>query len=529
MENGMPSKVTDPALLAELNGDAQQPITDPALLAELNGEAPKVQRQSDSFMSRVGTGLMDPIVGAGQIADKVIDPIRQRLFPGATSMADVIKQRDAEYQAPEGFDVARLVGNVANPVTWASPMSKLGNATKVASMFPRTTQAAMAGAGQSVLAPVNPDEDFAQEKGVQALGGAAGGAVMSKLLRGFVPTKEAQALMDHGIQPTFGQSWRGIGPRGYGGEMVNKVEQKATSIPFVGDAISHARARPLQEFEQAVISRVAPGAKTVEEANQYAGKLYDEVVPHLQPTVEAFLGIKGAVINAMKNPELTDEGKRVLNGLVEKHTANLSKLGDKGSALKAIDSELGFLARKYQAGDPASKTLADELYNVQTGLRKGLEAGLPPELQGKLAEANRVWKALIPINKAASSNANGAVMPRPLQRAMARHQRTDVTRMKPDDLVDNAVAVLPSSVPDSGTAGRLILGGGSALGANAFGILPELAVAGTVAGAGALRPAQAALMGNIGIQRALRPHEMTLAQAMMAALRARSQADDPKP
>jgi hypothetical protein len=459
------------------------------------------KRQPDSFLSRAAHGLADPIVGAGQIMDKVlVNPIRQAISPGATSMADVVRQRDAEYNAPEGFDAARMVGNVANPVSWAG-----GGAG--------TLRAAGNAAVQSSLAPVSADANFLAEKGTQAALGAAGGAALSKALRGFTPTKEAKALMEQGVQPTFGQSMGG---------MANKLEQQMTSIPVVGDVINYARNRALSEFEQKALERATgkAGIKTLDEANQYASGLYGEVVPHLKPTQQAVQGIQASVRNAMGNPEMTDQSKQVLAGLVEKHGQNFGQLS--GDGLKKLDSELGYLARKYMGGDPASKTLAEEIYNVQSALRSGLEHGLPPELQGKLQVANAVWRETIPVNKAASARADERIMPRALQKAMAQQARTDVTRMKPDALIDNAVAVLPNNVPDSGTAGRVLLGGGGL----AAGMLPQMLAGGAVAGAGAARPVQRALVGNTAWQKVLAPFDADAAAVLAAALRGQGQKRD---
>ena len=139
----------------------------------------KPKRQPDSFMSRVGTGLMDPIVGAAQLADKAINPIRQMISPGASSMEDVVRSRDAEYAAPEGFDAARMTGNLLNPVTWAG-----GGAGPL--------RAAVAGGLQGGLTPVAADADFAAEKAQQAGTGALFGTVLSKALRGINATPEAR-------------------------------------------------------------------------------------------------------------------------------------------------------------------------------------------------------------------------------------------------------------------------------------------------------------------------------------------------
>jgi hypothetical protein len=63
--------------------------------------SPPPKAEPDSFWSRFGTGVADPIYGAAQIADKAINPIRQMISPGASSMEDVIRERDANYRAPD--------------------------------------------------------------------------------------------------------------------------------------------------------------------------------------------------------------------------------------------------------------------------------------------------------------------------------------------------------------------------------------------------------------------------------------------
>ena len=49
------------------------------------------KRPETSLGERIQTGLMDPIVGAAQLADRAINPIRQIISPGASSMEDVVQ------------------------------------------------------------------------------------------------------------------------------------------------------------------------------------------------------------------------------------------------------------------------------------------------------------------------------------------------------------------------------------------------------------------------------------------------------
>lgn len=483
---------------------------------------PKPTKTPDSFASRVATGFADPIHGAAQIADRyLVNPIRQAISPGATSMEDVTRQRDAEYNAPEGFDAARMVGNLANPVTWAG-----GGASPL--------RAAVAGAVQGGLTPVAADADFAAEKAKQAGTGAVVGSVLTKALSGLNATPAARELMDQGIQPTVGQSMGG---------MANRVEQKLTSVPFVGDAINYARNRAQGEFEARYLKRalgqepvVGAGGQvqratagvptTLDQANAIASQQFDAVVPHLRQDLGTWIEPQLAAQAAMSNPEMTAQNRRILTGLVNEHfdPAKISRLTP--DELKTLDSQMGFLIRKYAKGDPASQTLADELANVQAAFRHNLDRLLPDNMKGALNDANRSYARLIPANKAASARSDELMMPRAVQRAQASQRGMDVSRMPPDPLVDSAVQVLPNTVPDSGTVGRAMLGGGALVGGGTLGVLPQMAAVAVPAAIGATRPAQRAIMGNTAWQRGMLPYDAEVTSAILAALRGNRNGND---
>lgn len=487
--------ITDPALLEQLDApDSKLPafdrpqrkaVTDKALIDQLEGKQPK---EVDSIGSRIMSGLADPIYGAAQIADRVlVNPIRQAISPGATSMEDVIASRNANYKAPEGVDVARMAGNVLNPISWA------GGGAGVA-------RAAAGGALQAALNPVSNDR-FWEEKAIQTGAGAGGGALLSKLLRGVTPSADAQKLMNQGIQPTVGQAKGG---------MLNKMEERASSVPFLGGVVDWARRRPLDEFQGSVLKRaVGKSVKNIDEANTAVSDAYNAVVPSMKPTAESVANVQAAVRNAADNPELTPDRLAMLQGMVNKNFKSFGQL--EGEGIKKLDSELGYLGRKYtRSQSPADQTLGDEVYNVLGGLREGLESGLPEHLQGAHQQANSAFKNMVPINKAASQRADERVMPRALQRALARQQGMDVSRSAADELVDPAVKVLPNTVPDSGTAGRLLQNSTASL----LG-LPLAAVAAPFA----TRTGQAALLGNTRAQRAISPYDAKISDALISALR----------
>lgn len=337
---------------------------------------------------------------------------------------------------------AGTVGEIGFDVAATAPLSVVKGAASV----PRLVKALAAQAGYGGLTG-----HATNQAGTGAVLGAVGGALplvgkgVSAARQAILPTTPAaRTLIEMGIQPSVGQS---IG----GG--LNKMEQRASSW-FPG-SVAAARGRPLEQFEEKVIQRAVAGAKTLDEANELASKAYDDIVPHLKPNQQTATLVNHAGAKAITNPELTPQNAKIFSDLVDSRFANYNQLD--GEGIKQLDSDIGYLVRKYSnSGDVSQHALADSLGEVQAALRQGMEHGLSPELQGKMAVANQQWRQLIPINKAASSRADQAIRPRALQKALARQAGTDVTRMRADPLVDNAVRVLPDNVPDSGTAGRMV-------------------------------------------------------------------------
>ena len=502
----MSGYVTDPALLAQLEGKPAGGgyVTDPALLAQLEGKAPAAKPKEGwdavgDRLSRFGSGLMDPVVGAGQIADRfLVDPIRQAISPGATSMRDVIRERDASYQAPEGFDWMRTAGNVANPMTWGG-----GGAASVPRMV-------ATGAMQAALAPTEADDSngmfLLKKAGQAALGGTVAGAA-GKLTKGLAkPTADAQALIDQGVH---------VPPGAAMGGGAAKLEERLSSMPIAGETVDAGRRKALEDVQTKVMERATgiPGLADVRAGNTAASNLYKQSVPHMRNNPEAVMDAAAAYNAALHNPELTPAHKEILTGLWDKNF-NIDNFNDlTGEGLKKLDSELGYLGRKYSAhgGSPADKTLSDEIYNIMGAFRGGLEKGMPANEASVLKQANRAFRGMVPVNKAASSRGDELATPRALQKALARQARTDVTRMPPDKLLDPAVETLSSKVADSGTAGRAATMNPLSWAAGAAAWLP-------MAAAQSRRGAKA-LVGQTDWQKALDPYSNRLSQAMIAALR----------
>lgn len=405
---------------------------------------------------------------------------------------------------------AATVGGVAADVAMSAPLALRGlqaanAATRGLPLLGQATTrgAAELGIGAGYGALTSP-EDRKEGAKQGALGAAVGmginravGGVMNPIIR-----PEARALMQQGIVPTPGQA---------AGGAASAIEQKLTSVPVVGDIINHGRNRSINEFNEAALRTAVPGAKgfgddAVLAARKQVGQMYDQALAGLPRINVQQQPIIQAAVNAVDDPSLalSNESKKRVLDYVEQ---NLLKRGTQidGQVAKRIESDLGSAAQRFMTSSVGEeRAMGAALKAVHEQWRNSLTQSAMTTPQGALLrEADAAWRALQPIDLAASravsqnsGEAVGRYTPRVLRRAFEAldksknnvASRTAPTGNTPYDqlnaLTRNAEAVLPATVPDSGTAGRLALGGGlGAAGAGYTGLMPEAiaATAGTAA------------------------------------------------
>lgn len=358
-----------------------------------------------------------------------------------------------------------------------------------------------------------------------AAGGGFGGA-LGHFLPGLVAkglpgiSKEARHLMDTtSIQPTVGMAV----PK------LRALEEFSTGIPIFGEATKAARRRAIGEFSSEAISKAVPGLpkatlkgspfEQIDAANDHVSSIFYDTLPQVKPELPTNMMGSAAgsaqpgpsaksftegYKRAKANTYLTDAQQEILDRVYQARGPNISSYT--GEQLKTLDAELGEQIRKYQRGAGTSD-LGDALAEMQLGLREGIEKRLPPEFQGKLQDANRAYRELIAINDAASKTPEMTVTPQRLAKAMAARDKKPITRLSGDTATyaREAEGVIPNSADVRGLSAPGIAGtvGGGAL-AFLTGKLPALLVGGAGGMVGAARPAQAALTGNLALQRALR-------------------------
>jgi hypothetical protein len=481
-------------------------------------------------------GLRDPLDGGAQLLTKMLpdgvvkagDRLNNWLADKTGLVARLpeggvdqqVRQSNAAYEAKRaaagetGIDGWRLTGNVVNPANLAIA-SRLPQA---ASLAGRIGMGAFGGGVSALSQPVTQGDNFAEEKAKQVLTGVAFGGATPALTAGAGRLISPKASVDpqlallraEGVRPTIGQTLGGFADR---------AEQKAMSIPFVGDAIASARGRAADDLNRAVANRaLAPigqklpqnltGRDAVTHVQRTLSDAYESLLPRMTVKADsAFNQEIKALADAVKtgsiDPKAASSFRRILDGDVLGKFKGQQALT--GQTLKQIESDLTQQINRFGASTDADQRLmADALKEVQSSLR-GLAERSNPTLAPQLKAINSGYANFKRMQRAASSVAaeDGVFSAAQLQSAVKALDRSkDKGRFSGgtalmQDLGDAARARLGATVPNSGTADRLMQIG---TGAAAFG---DPVMTGGLLGAGLLgysAPVQSMLRGAVSMR-----------------------------
>ena len=468
-----------------------------------------------SAVGRTMHGMADPGAALVQMGANVTgigaDAVNQRI-------SDVEKQYQTARNAAgsEGFDPLRMAGNIA----MTAPVG--GAASMPASFAGRVGIGALQGAGFAALQPVT-EGDFAEEKARQIGTGAVVGGVMAPVVgaaaRLISPkasvNPDVKALQQAGVRPTIGQALGGPAAR---------LEEKMQSLPIMGDAITAAHGRGVEQLNRAVLNRaIAPiGGKVTETGQEGLRQVrtqlsaaYDNLLPKMSVNtldnsfVSNVANLRSMVssLPAKESKQFDDllmreiEGRIAPNGVL---SANNLKQAQAAIREKSITFSKSNDAYQSELGK-AFRQLGDEL--------KTLVERSNPQYAKELNAINKGW-SVYERAKLASQYANAEKFtPAQLQRAV---KSQDITKGKRaftegraplQDLSGAAVRVMKNRTPDSGTATRVMYGVGAvgsglihtgiplALGAGALSYTPTLQR--LLVGSVANRPQQAQRLADL--------------------------------
>lgn len=461
----------------------QQPIqqTQPTAMQEVQASVP----------GRVLQGVRDPIDQAAALLPKGLqavtslggnypNPVSQFFGDEAARVQDINKQNEAEYQAAKeaagfkGADISRFGGNVISPANLAVAL-RIG---KAASLGGRMAKSAGVGAISGTLAgeaDVNSPDYWKEKAKSAALGTAFGGALpvvtggLARVLSPVVNSKAAE-LLKQGITPTIGQILGGT---------AQKAEEKLQSVPILGDAITHAKGKTLEEFNKVALNRaLSPigekvssiGREGVAEVKQKLSNAYNNLLPKISFVPDEQFQKEFASLQQMATG-LGEKEQAKFNNIIADVMSKASPNGAMtGETFKIAESKLLNEAKKFVgSGDAYQRELGDALNEALRIMRSSLPR-TNPMYGEQLQRINEGFANYARIRQAASSTNAGAkegvFTPAQLAQAVRMMDKsagkgasaTGTALMQ--DLAEQGTNVLGNTVPDSGTAGRVLLSGG---------------------------------------------------------------------
>lgn len=307
-------------------------------------------------------------------------------------------------------------------------------------------------------------------------GGAYGGGIGMAAGAGlpvatsFVAPKiapEVQALIDRGVIPTPGQMAGGV---------LKRTEEKATSVPILGDMITAAQRRSIEDFNRATYNAVleplgmkAPdnlGREAIEHLNDTLSDEYTKLLSKMQfvPDQQFVQDVTKISQNAQFMPkQQAEQFDKILRDKVGTRLG-VSGIMD-GETLKGLESELGHLAKGYSKSSSFDdQQLGAAISELQDTIRQTLARANPAQAD-QLQKINAAYARFKRVQMAAANTATdqGIFTPGQFQQAVkSKDQSVDKGKFAKgqalmQDISDPGKHVLGDKYPDSGTAGRLIM------------------------------------------------------------------------
>tara|TARA_R110000737_G_C14599843_1_gene488920 strand:- start:45 stop:1709 length:1665 start_codon:yes stop_codon:yes gene_type:complete len=443
-------------------------------------------------------GLKDPISGGAQLLPRGLEQLTSgfgyapntvsEFFGGEAERVDqMVKAEEASYQqareqrGEEGFDTARLAGNVINPAN----LAVAARAAQVLKAAPTAVQAIGTGMATGALQPITSTEDFGTDKAIQTGLAGVGGVVGSKLTQvagrilNPLVTKAEKTMRELGVTLTPGQML---------GKGFKTIEEFAENIPLIGGYISNAKERQLFQFNKGVINRTLRklddelpedviGRDAIEHVNTVVDSQYAIVLSKISLNYDKELAGKiGAVIpqskvaSAAGKQELADQLDNLIYSKIPVDKNVNAKVS--GETFKEIESDINKQIMLYsKSQSPTDNNIANALRDALKVLRTELSSQNPTQAV-KLNKINSVYGDIVVMRTAASNSGavNGVFTPKQYQSAV---RQRDVSRNKGSFAAGKAKgqqigdAGTELLTPDAGATqlGRMTLGAAGGYGA----------------------------------------------------------------
>lgn len=365
---------------------------------------------------------------------------------------------------------AAMLGQIAGAITGSGAIKRFGGMTAGKLAPSLLGGGSRAQFGRNLLADVTyggafggvTEGDPLTGAATAALGSGLGQGAGSMIGRGLTGAKApiAKRLNDAGVTLSLGQIMKDRG--GLSGKTIGGIEDRLTGIPLVGDMIQSLRTRGLDDANILSTNQALKpiGARVTEsgnagyaQADQAVGNAYDAALGPMRlqaddpfnASLAAHPDYADGIVRPNMGPggEMTGEQMQTIKRLIDAESANNARVP-------------GGYANVSRLGDIRSSLF--DMADRQA-----------PDLASAYRNADEAYSGLVPIRtataNASAGNQRGVFTPAQLGLAMRSTDRsvgkgqTALGNRPGQQLQQDMQSILPSSVPDSGTAGRLLVGG----------------------------------------------------------------------
>ena len=420
-------------------------------------------------------GLGETIKGAGAasqlLPESVISP--------ETSQNIINVGRAMTEGASKEFPKATGAGQIASYLAPAMGLQKgLNVATNAAKEIPAAAniigkipsyatamgeQAAIGGATSALTTPT--DENRGKATAIGAGLGALGvpGIELGSRVLSPLMTPDVKKMIAEKISMTPGQIMGGF---------LKSFEDKATSIPIVGEAINAARRKGIEDFNRAAYKRVvepingeipiATGRQGIRSLKNQLEDSYDALLPKLSFKPDAVLFDSLSSLKKNVAGLKVDDATMVSNDVKDMIQSRMSDKGIiDGNNFKVLEEDFKKIIGDYKGSTGSQATIGRAYQQAFADIRESLGRN-NPQFADELAKINTGYANYARIRSAGSrAGTSETFTPNQLSAAVrsadksAGKGETATGQALMQDLTDAAERILPSEIKDSGTGGRI--------------------------------------------------------------------------
>lgn len=414
---------------------------------------------------------------------------------------------------------AALVGQVAGSIVGGGALNRLGSAA-AGRFLPALLQGGKgAAAARGIAGDVAYSTIYGTNTGgspiesalLGGVGGALGrgvGGVAGAAAGGVARSPAAQKLASLGVPMTVGQNLGGF---------AKAVEDRLMSVPWVGDAVGKRRMESFQGFNRAALNEAgAPISATVNDTGERGlqqlldqiGTAYDNATAGARVPLDPQFSQDMMAARALGDtlpPDLSQKFATAVNNRAMPVAVAGELTGD--TYQQAMRGFKGYKAETVKPGFEAD--YRDALSGVQDAFKGQMMRGGGADVVDKLGKADQAYRMAKVLEDAQGRAINGTgsgatniFTPAQLNLAARANAKKFGGQRPFAQLAEAGQEVLPSKIPDSGTAGRMLQlmlpsavaggAGGYALGDSPTGVVSTLALMALLRG-GASKAGQKAM------------------------------------